>query len=90
MPDFDYNVALAVVFGITVLYFVAKLLFAPARFALRVVTTGAVGVIILFVFNVIGGLFSTVIGINAATALIVGFMGIPGLAMLVMLQRMLG
>ncbi len=89
MPELDYNLALAIVFGAVVLYYLARLLIAPARFALRVVGTGVFGVVVLFLFNLVGGFFSTVIGINAITALIVGFMGIPGLAMILLLQRML-
>jgi inhibitor of the pro-sigma K processing machinery len=90
VPTFDLNIVLAVMFGLFVLYFMGKLLVAPARVLLRVLLTGVSGAVILFLFNLIGGLFGLVIGINAVTALLVGYMGLPGLAMIVLLQRMLG
>ena len=90
MPSFDVNVALAAVFGVFVLYFVGKMLASPARFVLRVLLTGVVGAVGLLVFNLVAGLFSLSLGINAVTALVVGYMGLPGLVMLVLLQRMLG
>ncbi|MDW7650856.1 MAG: pro-sigmaK processing inhibitor BofA family protein [Bacillota bacterium] len=90
MPEVDLNVALAVVFGVFVLYFVGRMLVGPARFALRVILTGVVGSVALLIFNLVAGFFSFAIGINAVTALVVGYMGLPGLFMLVLLQRMLG
>jgi inhibitor of the pro-sigma K processing machinery len=45
---------------------------------------------LLFVFNLVAGIFSFRIGINALTALIVGYMGLPGLVMLVAIQTLLG
>jgi inhibitor of the pro-sigma K processing machinery len=90
MPEFDLNVALAVVFGVFVLYFVGRMLVGPTRFALRVLVTAVVGGVSLLLFNLIAGFFAFSIGINALTALVVGYMGLPGLLMLVLLQRMLG
>ncbi len=90
MPKPDLNVILAVIFGLVVLYLVAKMLVAPARLLLRLVACGLIGVAGLLVFNLAGGLFGVHIGINLATMLIVGYMGLPGLVMLLLLQRMLG
>lgn len=91
MPEFDnLNVALAVIFGIFVLYFVGRMLVTPAKLILRLVATATVGAVALLVFNLVAGMFSFAIGVNAITALVVGYMGLPGLAMLVLLQRMLG
>jgi inhibitor of the pro-sigma K processing machinery len=88
MPDL--NVVLAVIFGLIVLYLVARMLVAPARLALRLVMSACIGAAALFLFNLAGGLFGLSIGINLATTVIVGYMGLPGLIMLVLLQRMLG
>ncbi|MBS4023255.1 MAG: pro-sigmaK processing inhibitor BofA family protein [Dethiobacter sp.] len=87
MPDL--NVVLAVIFGLIVLYLVARMLVAPARLVLRLLVSAGIGTLVLVVFNLIGGIFGASIGINLATTVIVGFMGLPGLIMLVLLQRML-
>jgi inhibitor of the pro-sigma K processing machinery len=90
VPTFDLNVVLAVIFGVLLLYFLGKMLVTPARLVLRALLTGAMGAAVLLVFNLIGGLFGAAVGINAATALVVGYMGLPGLAMILLLQRLLG
>ena len=90
MPEFDINVVLAAFFGVFVLYFVGKMLAGPARVILRVMLTATVGAVGLLVFNFVAGFFNLGIGINAVSALVVGYMGLPGLVMLVLLQRMLG
>ena len=89
MPEVDLNVVLAVIFGVFVVYFVGRMLVTPARLVLRLVTTATVGAVALLVFNLGAGIFSFSIGVNTVTALVVGYMGLPGLAMLVLLQRML-
>lgn len=86
----DINVVLAVVFGLVVIYLLAKMLFAPARLLARLLITACMGAIFLFIFNLVAGFFGVRLGINAATALVAGYMGIPGMIMLALLQRMLG
>lgn len=90
MPKFDLNMVIAAIFGLFMLYYLGKALAAPARVVVRVLLTGVIGVALLFVFNLVAGLFSIRIGINAVTAYVVGYMGLPGLAMLVVIQTLLG
>jgi len=47
------------------------------------------GAVLILIFNLAGSLFGAVIGVNAFTVLVVGYLGLPGLAMLVLLQQML-
>lgn len=89
MPDLELNMVIAAIFGLFVFYYLVKLLAAPARALFRIILTGVVGAVILFVFNLVAGFFSLTIGVNAVTALIVGFMGLPGLVMLVVIQKVL-
>ncbi|HHX74247.1 MAG TPA: pro-sigmaK processing inhibitor BofA [Firmicutes bacterium] len=90
MPEIGVNTVIAVIFGLFVLYYLLRLLAAPARLLLRVLLTGAAGAVVLFVFNLAAGFFGLALGINAATSLIVGFMGLPGLVMLIVVQKILG
>ncbi len=85
----DINVIVAVFFGLIILYFVLKMLFVPARLILRLLLYGGLGSLLLLIFNAIAGHFGVQIGINAVTALIVGYLGAPGLVMLVVVQQML-
>ncbi|NLM46736.1 MAG: pro-sigmaK processing inhibitor BofA [Firmicutes bacterium] len=90
MPDIGLNTVIAVIFGFLVLYYLLRLLATPARLLLRVLLTGVVGAAVLFVFNFVAGFFGLALGINAVTSLIVGFMGLPGLVMLIVVQKLLG
>ena len=90
MPKIDVNMVVAVIFAVFMLYYLGRALAAPARVMLRVFAVGMAGMALLFVFNLVAGIFSFRIGINALTALIVGYMGLPGLAMLVAIQTLLG
>lgn len=89
MPLPDLNVALAVIFGAIVLYLVIRILFTPARFLLKLLTHAVIGLVVLLLFNLFAGLFGYGIGVNAVTAIVVGYMGLPGLVMFMVLQRML-
>jgi inhibitor of the pro-sigma K processing machinery len=88
MPDL--NVILAVIFGLIVLYLVARMMVVPARLLLRLVACVLVGTGSLFLFNLAGGFFGVHLGINPVTSLLVGYMGLPGLVMLLLLRQMLG
>jgi len=89
VPTIELNVILATVFGLFVLYFVGKILVTPVRFAVRVMLSGVVGAVLILIFNLAGSIFGAVIGVNAFTVLVVGYLGLPGLVMLVLLQQML-
>ena len=47
------------------------------------------GLVLLFVFNFIGGFFDFALGVNAVNALVAGILGIPGLVLLVLIQNFL-
>lgn len=90
MPKLELNTVVAAIFALFTLYYLFKMLAAPARFLLRALLTGAMGAVIILVFNLVAGLLQVNIGINAITALLVGYMGLPGLALLVVVQKFLG
>ncbi|AEH46103.1 pro-sigmaK processing inhibitor BofA family protein [Parageobacillus thermoglucosidasius] len=46
-----------------------------------------VGALVLFVINAVGGTFHVHIPINFITALICGFLGIPGVAALIIIDK---
>lgn len=88
MFNFDLNYILAFFFGVLVLYILAKLLYLPMRIVLRFLGNTFLGGLLLALFNVAGSFWGLQIGLNIITAIIIGFMGIPGIALLIILQRM--
>ena len=68
--------------GIALLYLVIKLL----KWPIKILINGIVGVILLYVTNYIGAYFNFGIEINFVTAIIAGFLGIPGIIFLIIFQ----
>jgi inhibitor of the pro-sigma K processing machinery len=51
---------------------------------IKILYNGIVGAIILWIFNLIGGLIGFTVPINVVSALIAGFFGIPGAAVVIL------
>lgn len=64
--------------GVLILYLVLKLLKVSAKVIFKLVWNGAIGVILLYIFNALG----SNIEMNVVNALIAGVFGIPGIILL--------
>mgnify|MGYP003016425377 CR=1 FL=1 len=84
-----FSVILAYAFGLVLLYLIGMLLVIPIKIIGKLIINGILGGIILFVVNLVGGIFGLSIVINPLNALIVGFLGIPGIILLLILQVIL-
>lgn len=85
----DFSVVLAYAFGLLLLYIVGWLLVMPVKFLLRLLYNGIIGGIMLWILNLVGGFFNVQVAINPVTALIAGFLGIPGVLLILVLQHIL-
>ncbi|CDH92336.1 Inhibitor of pro-sigmaK processing BofA [Clostridium botulinum B str. Eklund 17B (NRP)] len=56
------------------------------KWPLKILINGVLGVVILYVVNLVGANFNFGLAINPITALIAGFLGIPGVILLAILQ----
>ena len=65
--------------GIAVLFLCIKLL----KWPIKILINGIVGIVLLYAANYIGTYLGFYITINTITALIAGFLGIPGVIFLV-------
>ncbi|WP_125154810.1 pro-sigmaK processing inhibitor BofA family protein [Clostridium rectalis] len=77
---------LIAILGLVVL---VKLFAWPLTILFKLIVNGVLGVILLFLINSVGTLFNFYIGINAVTALISGFFGIPGVIFLIVFKTLL-
>ena len=75
--------------GLVLLYLIGWLLLVPMRFLWRLVAGGLLGGLALLVLNRFGALVGLNVPVNPFTALIVGFLGVPGIALLVALTYLL-
>ena len=75
--------------GLILLCLIGYLLLVPRRFMWRLVAGGVMGALALWAVNLIGALVGFSVAINPFTAMSVGFLGLPGAALVVALQLLL-
>ena len=75
--------------GLVLLYLIGWLLLVPMRFLWRLMAGGLLGGLCLWVVNQFAGLTGFTVPLNPFTALIVGFLGLPGAGLVVALTLLL-
>lgn len=79
IESLDINTIVFAAIGIVLLYIIIKLF----KWPIKILLNGVIGVVLLYVTNIVGGYLGFTIGINAITALIAGFLGVPGVLFLI-------
>lgn len=85
----DYAAVLAYAFGLLLLYVVGRVLIMPLKIVVKLIYNALIGGVVLLILNFIGGYIGLHIALNPITALLVGFLGVPGVIMLLVLQYIL-
>lgn len=85
----EINIILAYAFGLILLYIVGYALLVPIKIVIKLVYNGIIGGIALLILNFIGGFFQIGIAINPITALVAGFLGVPGILLMLGLRYLL-
>lgn len=75
----DMNTIIFAAVGIVLLYIIIKLFKLP----IKIILNGIMGVVLLYLTNFIGAYVGFSVGVNAISALIAGFLGIPGVIFLI-------
>lgn len=86
----DYAAVLAYAFGLLLLYIVGRVLIMPLRIAVKLLYNALIGGVVLLILNFLGGYIGLHIALNPITAIVVGFLGVPGVLMLLVLKYILG
>ena len=68
--------------GLALLFLIIKLL----KWPLKILINGILGIILLYISNIVGSYIGVVLPINAISALVAGFLGIPGIIFLILFQ----
>ena len=75
--------------GLALLALVGYLLLVPMRFMWRLLAGGVMGALALGLMNLAGGLVGVHVQVNPFTAMAVGFLGLPGAALVAALQLLM-
>ena len=84
-----WELVLSFAIGLALLCLIGYLLLVPMRFMWRLVAGGVMGALTLLALNLLGSLAGFSVQINPFTAMAVGFLGLPGAALVVALQLLL-
>ena len=84
-----WELILAFAIGLALMCLLGYLLLTPRRFFWRFAAGGVLGALALYGLNFFGSLIGLSVAINPFTALAVGFLGLPGAALVVALQLLL-
>jgi len=82
----QFGTVFAYIIGIILLFLLARVFLVPIKIILRLLYNALLGGIILLLINFVGGIFAFHIPLNFITALLTGFLGIPGIILLVILN----
>ncbi|MBO8159979.1 MAG: pro-sigmaK processing inhibitor BofA family protein [Thermosyntropha sp.] len=80
---------MAALFLLVILYIIAQVIIKPFKLLWKLIINSILGLFLLLVTNYIGAFFSFKIAINVLTVLIAGFLGIPGVLLLICFQILL-
>lgn len=75
--------------GLALICLTGYLLLAPMKLLWRLLAGGVLGALALLAVNAVGGLFGFAVAVNPFTAMAVGFLGLPGAALVILLQILL-
>ena len=84
-----WELILAFFLGLALLYLIGWLLLVPMKFLWRLLAGSILGGLSLWLVNQFGWLLGFVVPINPFTALAAGFLGLPGVALVVALMLLL-
>ncbi|MEQ8175794.1 MAG: pro-sigmaK processing inhibitor BofA family protein [Syntrophomonadaceae bacterium] len=81
-----FNIILGILVLLLIIYFASQVFLKPIKLLWKLILNSVLGLILLVVVNFVGGYFSFALPINVVTVLISGFLGIPGILMLICFQ----
>jgi inhibitor of the pro-sigma K processing machinery len=83
MMGIEWSVLLAFGVGIFLIYVVGRMFMMPIRLVFRLIYNGLIGGAMLWLVNLAGSYIGFTIAINPVSALIAGFLGLPGVILLI-------
>ena len=75
--------------GLALICLTGYLLLVPMKLLWRLMAGGVLGALALMLVNGVGALFGFSVNVNPFTAMAVGFLGLPGAVLVVLLQLLL-
>lgn len=85
----SYQIVIAYIVGLAALYLVGWLLLVPLRFLSKLLVNALIGGVLLVLVSMVGVYVNLAVNVNVVTAMLAGFLGVPGVALVVVLPMIL-
>lgn len=85
----DINVIITFLACIIILFIFGKIFIIPLKSIVKLIINSVLGGICIYIINMVGESFGFHIGLNIITAMLVGFLGLPGAGLLILLKIIL-
>ena len=86
----DFNTVITFLACIIFLFIFGRIFIWPLKSILKLVFNSVLGGVLIYIINLVGMNFGFHIGLNLLSAVLVGLLGVPGAALLVVLKIILG
>jgi inhibitor of the pro-sigma K processing machinery len=83
------NIVIAALFLLVIIFIVAKVIMKPVKLLWKLAINSVIGLVLLLLVNYGAAYFGFALPINIITVLVAGFLGIPGILLLVCFQLLL-
>ncbi|MHB9095285.1 MAG: pro-sigmaK processing inhibitor BofA family protein [Eubacteriales bacterium] len=85
----DLNIIIAFALGLLLIYLIGRVMLIPLKLVFKLLINAVVGGVVLWIINYFGAYINIHIPLNPVTALTVGFLGIPGVVLLFVIQQII-
>ena len=72
------------------LFLFGRIFIVPVKKILKLVLNSIIGGIVIFIINLVGASFGFHIGLNFFTSIVIGFLGLPGAVILIIIKVLVG
>ena len=72
------------------LFLFGRIFIVPIKKILKLVLNSIIGGFVIFIINLVGANFEFHIGLNFFTSLLLGFLGLPGAVILIIIKLLVG
>ena len=83
------NIVIAALFLLVIIFIAAQVIMKPVKLLFKLIINSAIGLLLLLLVNYGAAYFGFVLPVNLITVLVAGFLGIPGILLLVCFQLLL-
>lgn len=85
----DSNSIIIYLACICFLFLFGKLFILPIKTIIKLVLNSIIGAILIYIINIVGGIFNFHLGLNLVTTIFTGIFGIPGVVLLVVIKAVI-